>query len=541
MWYKAEALGSEYAGKHLYDNGLTPIYVSDNPILNAQHVVFEAAKAYRYGLPYHAALASVTSAPAELLGLGNRLGKVKAGFDADIVVWDSDPLSVGAAPVQVWIDGTAQFEDPVELDKQFKGTAIPNDKLGHVGGKPATKNGEVVFTGITKSLLDSDTGGLLQDGLAFNLVISNGSITCMGRCDAELEAVLSTSPEDVFHLENGHLTPSFTAFGSTLGLNAIESERDTDNGADGDTFSRGIDGLAVDTEKLHVAHRYGITHAISCPKFARENTHHGTSVGFYTGATGSIASGATFVNDAALHYTMDLSAKGNSGTPSISAAVGSLRGKLLNVVTATSSKVKHSGNEASEAYFLRKVVNGQLPLAITVHSADTIASVLRVKRDVEKLIDDNGGWTKLRLVIIGGAEAHLLADDLAAARVGVVLAPFQSFAVSWDQRRALSGAPLTNMTAVDLLMRAGAVTAIGLEEDWILRDLTLLAGVAHANSEGAISENDAMDLISRNVYKMLGLAGPDWHQHFVVHEGNPLEIDSKVKAVGDGTGKIHLL
>lgn len=541
MWYKAEALGSEYAGKYLYDSRLTPIYVSDNPILNAQHVVFEAAKGYKYGLPYHAALASVTSAPADRLGLGNRLGKVKSGFDADIVVWDSDPLSVGAAPVQVWIDGTAQFEDPVELDKPFQGTVIPNDKLGHVGGEPAAKSGDVVFTGITKSLLDTDTGDLPQDDVVFNLVVSNGSIACMGSCDAELEAVLSTSPEDIFHLENGYLTPSFTAFGSTLGLNAIEPEEDTDNGADGNTFSRGIDGLVLDTEKLRVAHRYGVTHAISSPTFARENTHHGTSVGFNTGAAGSLAPRAVFVNDAALHYTLDLSAKDNGGTPSISAAVGSLRGKLLDTVTAFSPEVKHSGNQASEASFLRKVVNGQLPLAITVHSADTIAAVLRVKRDVEKLIEDNGGRANLQLVIIGGAEAHLLADDLAVARVGVVLAPFQAFAVSWDQRRALSGAPLTNGTAVDRLMKAGVVTAIGLEEDWIVRDLMLLAGVARANSGGAISEKDAMDLISRNVYKMLRLAGPDWQQHFVVHEGNPLQIDSKVKAVSDGTGKIHIL
>lgn len=92
-------VGSEYAGKHLYNAGLTPVYVSDNPVLNAQHVVFEAAKVYHYGLPYHAALANVTTAPAEELGLGRRLGKVKPGFDADVAVWDSDPLSIGAAPV----------------------------------------------------------------------------------------------------------------------------------------------------------------------------------------------------------------------------------------------------------------------------------------------------------------------------------------------------------------------------------------------------------------------------------------------------------
>lgn len=124
MFYKTEAyIGSEYAGKILNENNLTVVYVSDNPVINAQHVLFEAAKGHHYGLPYHVAMASVTSAPAELLGMGKRLGKVKPGFDADVVVWDSDPLSVGATPVQVWIDGTSQFESPVELSKQDEATA----------------------------------------------------------------------------------------------------------------------------------------------------------------------------------------------------------------------------------------------------------------------------------------------------------------------------------------------------------------------------------------------------------------------------------
>lgn len=540
MWYKAEALGSEYAGKYLYDNGLIPIYVSDNPILNAQHVVFEAAKGYKYGLPYHAALASVTSAPAERLGLGQRLGKVKAGFDADIVVWDSDPLSVGATPVQVWIDGTAQFNDPVQLDKPFRGTVTPNENLAKVREIPVMASGNVVFTGITKSLLDINAGGFSEDAVAFNVAVTDGTITCIGRCDAELEAVLSTFSGDVISLENGHLTPSYTAFGSTLGLNAIESETATDNGADGDTFSRGIDGLALDTEKLRVAHRYGVTRGISSPKFSRENTHRGTSVGFHTGAKISLAPGAIFSSDVALHYTLDLSAKGRGATTSISAAVGDLRGKLLDAVIKRPSESNHTEKFASEIEFLQNVVAGELPLAITVHSADTIAAVLRVKGDVERYIEEQGTQTNLRLIIVGGAEAHLLADDLAAAGVGVVLAPFQSFAVSWDQRRALAGAPLTNRTAVDVLVGAGIVTAIGLEEDWVVRDLGLLAGVAHTNSGGEISDKDAMDLISRNVYKMLGLTEPNPRRHFVVHEGKPLEIDSMVKAVGDGTGKLHI-
>ncbi|KAF6816612.1 carbohydrate esterase family 9 protein [Colletotrichum plurivorum] len=538
MWYKAEAaLGSEHAGKILHDAGLTPIYVSDNPVLNAQHVVFEAAKAYRYGLPYHAALASVTSAPAERLGLGQRLGKVRQGFDADVVVWDSDPLSVGATPVQVWIDGAAQYEKPVELDKTFEGTIVPDESLGNIDEELVDLDGDVVFTGISKVLLDIDPNTLASDDQTYNLAISNGRIACLGRCDSELQAASSKSA--VISLKNGYLTPAFTAFGSTLGLNVIETERDTDNGADGRRFSRGVDGLALDNEKVRVARRYGVSRAISAPKFAGISTHHGTSAGFSTGAETVLDPGAVFARDAAVHYTLDLSAKrGMDGVSSMSAAVGELRDKLLGAVASLTSgeKIKPEARY-SESAFLRKVVEGKTVLAVTVHSADTIAALLDVKAAVEEaLTEANPSAARLRLVVVGGAEAHLIADHLAKAGVGVVLAPAQSFAMSWDQRGALTGAPLTNGTAIDVLVGAGVVTAIGLEEDWIVRDLALLAGVAYQNGGGRISEKQAVALISGNIYRMLGLDAGSAQTEFVVYEGSPFEIGSRIKAVGGGKG-----
>ncbi|KAK1772168.1 hypothetical protein QBC33DRAFT_684 [Phialemonium atrogriseum] len=548
MWYKAESyIASEYAGKHLYDSGLVPIYVSDNPVLNAQHVVFEAAKGYKYGLPYHAALAAVTTAPAERLGFGQRLGKIKPGFDADIVVWDSDPLSVGAAPVQVWIDGTAQFEDPVELDKAFEGVIVPDEDLANIIEDPVTVTGDVVFTGVTKVLLPMHVDSFAADGKTFNVAISGGKITCVGLCATELAAASDSdsSSGNVIRLKNGHLAHPFTAFGSTLGLNAIDAERDTDNGGSADVFSRGADGLALDTKKLHASHRYGVTRAISAPKSAGGGgTHHGTSVGFATGAGGpsspsSSSTKAIFADDAAIHYTLDLSAKRGTGTPTLSAAVGALRRKLLEAAAAAAADEAVT-DRYSEAAFLRRVLEGELALAVTAHSADTIAAVLRVKAAVEEAINPWPGFVQIRLVIIGGAEAHLLAAELAAEGVGVVLAPMLSYAMKWDQRRALTGAPLTNGTAVDVLVGAGVVTAIGLEEDWVVRDLGLLAGIAYKNGGGRIGEREALDLAGRNVYKLLGLEEPKAELHFVVHEGNPLEIGSRVKAVGDGSGKVDI-
>ena len=535
MYYKAEAyVGSEYAGKILWDNGLDTVYVSDNPVLNAQHVVFEAAKGYKYGLPYHVALSSVTSTPARYLGMGERLGKIKPGFDADIVVWDSDPLSVGASPVQVWIDGIAQFNDPVQLDKPVSAPIVPDESLSQIPENPASLK-DVVFTGVSRMLLSwraSAEGSL-------SVIIKDGKISCIGRCESELQAA-SESGVKVINLKNGYVTNGFTAFGSLIGLNEIDMESDTDNGAsDGRTFSRGIDGLALDSKKLNVAHRYGITKAITAPKHSSGIARHGTSVGFRTGAEHALEDDAVWSEDVSVHYTLTLDAK-TGDTPSISSAVGDLRSKLLAAITSE-DKIT---DPYSEKAFLRKVVNGELPLVLSAHSASAIAAIIRLKSDVETTIAQaNSDRSKLRVAILGGAESHILAKELARADIGVVLAPLLPYSTSWEQRHSLTGAPLTNGTAVDALLDAGVVVAIGLYEDWVVRDLALFAGIAYRNGEGRLSERAALDLISANVYKVLGIEEPKGTgtSDFVVFEGNPLEIGSRIKAVGGGSGSVDVM
>ncbi|RGP61549.1 hypothetical protein FSPOR_9875 [Fusarium sporotrichioides] len=535
MFYKTEAyIGSEYAGKILNENNLTVVYVSDNPVINAQHVLFEAAKGHHYGLPYHIAMASVTSAPAELLGMGKRLGKVKPGFDADVVVWDSDPLSVGAAPVQVWIDGTAQFESPVELSKQQEATvAIPEP--AKIIEEPS-KLDDVLFTGVTKVLLE-DNKIYESQGQPVNVVVTKGKISCVGNCDYEFDAATATGAKTIA-LENGYLTRAFTAVGGTLGLSEIEAESVTNNGPNPLVFSRAIDGLALDSKKLHVAARYGVTRAISAPAFVGGATHFGTSVGFSTSALTSIEEGAVFAPDLAVHYTLDINVR---GTTSYSAAFGGLRNKLLAAATSTQPVV----NPFSEEAYLKKVVSGERVLALTINSADGIATALRIKSEIEGLLETSnmaGAAQRLNVAIIGGAESHMVAKELGEAGVGVILSPLQAIGDSWDSRRVLTGAPLTNGTVVDALLDAGVTVAIGLHEDWELRDLGFAAGTAYKNGGGRLEEKDAIDLVSTNIYKILGAdekATKD-SGHFMVTEGSPLEIGSRLKAVGHGRDQVSV-
>jgi imidazolonepropionase-like amidohydrolase len=60
------------------------------------------------GLNWNEAFAAISSVPAEIMGVGDRLGSLKAGRAADVVIWDGDPLELSSAPVTVIIDGVEQ-------------------------------------------------------------------------------------------------------------------------------------------------------------------------------------------------------------------------------------------------------------------------------------------------------------------------------------------------------------------------------------------------------------------------------------------------
>lgn len=536
MYYKAEAyIASEQAGKILWENGITPTYVSDNPVLNAQHVVFEAAKAYRNGLPYHVALAGVTSASAELLGLGERIGKVKPGYDADVVVWDSDPLSVGATPVQVWIDGTPQFEDSVELEKPVGKPLAPNGGVLDVKTERSEVT-DVVFTGVYKIMLRGHEQILSGEEGRDTVIVRSSTIICTGHCREELLLAQAENVQTIA-LRNGHIVPALISFGSTLGLNEIDAEEDTQDGEnDENTISRAVDGLAFDTKNLEAAYSHGVTRAISAPAFWYGGSK-GVSAGFLTGATTAMEEGAVFKDEVALHYSLVKTEK----APSTSAAIGQFKEKLLKAVKNNATDV--SGEDA----WLRQVVNGTLPLAINVHSADAIASLLRVINDTNTAIHHRSPSSsshtppKIHLILLGAAESHLLAPILAQTNTSVLLSPFLAFAETWSQRRSLTGAPLTNGTAIDVLHAAGVKVAIGTTEDWQTRNLYLSAGIAFANGEGRISEGEALGFVSGAVEDMLGLeGGAEREREFVVFEGWPLGIEGRVRAVADGRGRVSL-
>ena len=67
---------------------------------------------------------------------------------------------------------------------------------------------------------------------------------------------------------------------------------------------------------------------------------------------------------------------------------------------------------------------------IQAQNADVIATLVLLKKDIEAKHQ-----TSIRLTIVGGLEAHLIAKELGEAGVGVILNPVRPFPYYWETRR----------------------------------------------------------------------------------------------------------
>jgi hypothetical protein len=87
-----------------------------------------AGNAVAHGLPWDAALAAITSTPADIFGVGTIRGRIATGRSADVVLWSGDPLEVTTLADRVWIDGRAieLHSRQTELRDRYLGRLKPH-------------------------------------------------------------------------------------------------------------------------------------------------------------------------------------------------------------------------------------------------------------------------------------------------------------------------------------------------------------------------------------------------------------------------------
>jgi len=79
------------------------------------HLPIEVGFAVRGGLPADAALASVTTVPARILGVGHRVGTLEVGKDCDLIVTDGDLLHYQTFVQYTVVDGDTVYDKQDEL------------------------------------------------------------------------------------------------------------------------------------------------------------------------------------------------------------------------------------------------------------------------------------------------------------------------------------------------------------------------------------------------------------------------------------------
>lgn len=131
LWgFKHEAYdASVHAPRLLLQAGVNVALKSDHPVIDARDLIGEAAKSHHYGVGEQQALQLVTRNPAIALGLIDRLGTLELGKDADVVVWPSSPLQLGARPLRVFVGGVQVVGDGENLQAQWSGDVHPTGNV----------------------------------------------------------------------------------------------------------------------------------------------------------------------------------------------------------------------------------------------------------------------------------------------------------------------------------------------------------------------------------------------------------------------------
>ncbi len=137
--YKYEVIDAiPFNGPIMHEQGITVAYNSDDAEMG-RRLNQEAAKAVMYGdMSEEEAWKFVTLNPAKLLRIDNRVGSIKTGKDADVVLWSDNPLSIYAQAEMTFVDGIKFYDKATDLAKR---EAIQKERARLIQKLLAAKNG----------------------------------------------------------------------------------------------------------------------------------------------------------------------------------------------------------------------------------------------------------------------------------------------------------------------------------------------------------------------------------------------------------------
>jgi imidazolonepropionase-like amidohydrolase len=94
----------------------------DEEMFNIRNIRYEAGNAVAYGMSWDDALRGITLAPAEIYGVSDKVGSLRPGREANVVIWSGDPFEFSSRAEAVYIRGK-KVDSPSRqdmLEKRYK-------------------------------------------------------------------------------------------------------------------------------------------------------------------------------------------------------------------------------------------------------------------------------------------------------------------------------------------------------------------------------------------------------------------------------------
>jgi imidazolonepropionase-like amidohydrolase len=417
--YKIEAFDAiPYGARLLRDAGVSVCLKSDDNEL-MRHLNQEAAKLVKYcGFTPEEALHAITLNPAKQLGLGDKLGTIEVGKDADLVIYNGHPLNSYSRCEMTLIEGEVYFQRTDKLEPSAVAKDIPTAAPAKFAPIPELPKGTYLLSGAT----------IHQPGktpFKGKVVVTDGTIKQVEPMDAKID--LKGAKE--IDLTGLHLYPGMIDSGTVLGLVEIGSARETDDSRDGGDFQpdlRASIGINPDSELIPVTRSNGVTTVVTRPTGSLM-----PGQGALINLNGWVPAEMTVVDGLSLHieYPGEPGGRGGFGfnpfaTEGESPSARFRREEKLTKLrelfetarryeAAKKAGLNPPANPRLEA--LLPYTRGEKPV---VFSADRKADILGSLKLADEL--------KVKPVISGGSEAWKVAAELRKRDVPVILGPVMS-------------------------------------------------------------------------------------------------------------------
>jgi imidazolonepropionase-like amidohydrolase len=534
---KAEVVDlTESCGADLAKAGIKVLVNTDDPVTESRFLLRTAAIPIRGGLSPELALKSVTLNGAQAMHLDSRIGSLEKGKDADFVVLSGDPFSVYTRVLETYIDGKSVFKLSDEKDRRYqvggfalgdrvkfpapkpvvhplhevKAPAVP-EKAQHPG---AAGNNAVILAGRLFSVAKKP----IEDAV---VVIKDGKVAAVG------PRASITIPADFPVISGVSVTPGLIDANSIVPLSGqynIPADQDQDESSDPDQAElRVMDGFNPNEPLLRFLLEQGVTVVHVCP--GRNNVIAGVTGAFRTHGTTAESMAVKFPES--LLFNLGESPKRAYRGQKPGTRMGTAAIVRKAFTDAANYRRKRESPKPGEPPLdtnlkmesLRAVLDHKVSALFAAQKADDLMTALR-------LINEFHLDGKLAL----GAEAYLVADQIAAAKVPLIVHPTMQHPESMETINSYLGNAAT-------ISDAGIPIAIGSgAEGYVPKTRVVRQEAAIAMVHG-LGRDAALKSITLDAARILGIDSqygslePGKVGDVVLYDGDPFEYATHVVAV----------